>query len=110
MHSPYHALAVISRFNAGTEQAMELSTAAVGGLGFACAPYEMFCDNGQQIKAGSPYPMTFVVTCCNNSVSYVASAAAYDHGSYEVDNRRFSKGIGEILVAQFTDMFGQMQA
>jgi len=69
----------------------------------------MFCDNGQQIKEGSPCPVTFVVTCCNASVSYVASAAAYEHGSYEVDNRKFSKGIGETLVGHFTDMLTQLK-
>ena len=109
MHSPYHALAIITRYNAGAEQSMDLNAAVVGDLGFACAPYEMFCDNGQQIKEGSPCPMTFVVTCCNASVSYVASAAAYEHGSYEVDNRKFSKGIGETLVGHFTDMLTQLK-
>lgn len=109
IHSPYHAIAIINRYNAGKEQPMDLNVGVVGDLAFACAPYEMFCDNGQAIKAGSPYPMTFVVTCCNNSVSYVASSAAYDHGSYEVDKRKFTKGIGEILVGHFTDMLCRLK-
>jgi len=108
-HSQYHAGAVVTRFNAEKTLSMELNTVTVGGIGFVCAPYEMFCDSCRSIKEKSPVDMTFVVSCCNNHWAYIPSKAAFDHGCYEVDNRKFPKGAAEELVDIFTDMLTQIK-
>ena len=109
IHSPYHANAIISRSRAEETQSTELAAATMGQIGFAFAPYEMFCNNGQAIKEGSACPVTFVAECSNDNASYIGSKEAYDHGCYEVDMRRFVRGTGEEMAQCFVDMLNQMQ-
>lgn len=108
-HSHYHANAVISRSKAGTELSTQLSAASIGELGFAFAPYEMFCNNGQFVKDNSGHPVTFILECSNDYVSYIASREAFDHGCYEVDSRRFVRGTGEAMAERFAAMLKDMK-
>ena len=56
----------------------------IGDVAFVTAPYEMFSINGQQIKHGSPFSMTFVATCANMTIGYFPTEFAYDlESSYE---------------------------
>ena len=95
IHSAYHASSIISRSLAGTECPMELNSIGLGDLSFVTAPYEMFCNNAQYVKQNTPFAMTFVISCSNNGVCYLASDEAFKHGCYEVDNRIFVRGTAE---------------
>lgn len=106
--SSYHANCIISRSKMGTSLDTDLSAAKVGDLGFAFAPYEMFCNNGQFIKEHSPCQVTFVLECSNDYVSYIASKEGFDHGCYEVDSRRFVRGTGEEMADRFVAMLRDM--
>lgn len=108
IYSAYHANAIISRSKMGDSLSTELSAARVGGLGFAFAPYEMFCNNGQFIKAHAGCQVTFVLECSNDYVSYIASREAFDHGCYEVDSRRFVRGTGEEMADRLVAMLRDM--
>jgi hypothetical protein len=79
-----------------------------GDLAFAAAPYEMFSENGQQIKEGSQFKSTFIATCANNMLYYVPSEATYAYEAYEIDTGRLAKGSAEILVAEYIRMLGQL--
>lgn len=68
---------------------------AFGDLAFVSAPYEMFHENGKQVRDGSPYKTTFVCTLAHASNGYVPSAIGYEHGAYETFNCRFAAGSGE---------------
>jgi len=74
---------------------MELNSIGLGDLSFVTAPYEMFCNNAQYVKQNTPFAMTFVISCSNNGVCYLASDEAFKHGCYEVDNRIFVRGTAE---------------
>lgn len=108
IHSSYHAGNIITRSKQGETLSTELSAASVGELSFAFAPYEMFCNNGQFIKDNSPAPVTFILECSNDYVSYIASKEAFDHGCYEVDSRRFVRGTGEAMAERFVAMLKDM--
>ena len=88
---------------------MELNTAAIGDMAFVFAPYEMFCNNAQAVKAQSPYAMTFVMGHSNVTCGYLASKEAFDHGCYEVDNRRFPRGTAEAAENHFHQMLKDMK-
>lgn len=109
IYSSYHANCIISRSKMGTSLSTELSAAKAGSLGFAFAPYEMFCNNGQFIKENSPCTATFVLECSNDYVSYIASKEGFDHGCYEVDSRRFVRGTGEEMADRFVAMLQDMK-
>ena len=110
-NSPYHASAVIGR-SRRTEKSstIDISALAIGDVGFAVAPYEMFDTNGMQIKEQSPYAMTFVCAYSCGRYGYIPSSLAWDAGGYEVDTCKYVKGTGEMLVDEFTGMLKELQS
>ena len=109
IHSAYHAGAIIARSKQGYELEMELNAISMGDISFITAPYEMFCNSAQQVKAQTPFAMTFVLSCANNGAAYIASREAFDHGCYEVDNRKFVKGTAEKAVEKFVEMLNELK-
>ena len=109
-NSAYAARDVIARSQAGADRTLELNTVGVGALGFAVAPYEMFCVNGQSIKENSPYAMTFILTCANSYQNYLPSDFAFTHGGYEVDSRKLPRGSAEQMVDTFLHMLQDQKA
>jgi len=81
---------------------------SVGDIGFICAPYEMFDINGKEIKDGSPFETTFVVTCANFALSYIPSIGTYQYENtpepYEVGKCKFVAGTGEVLAQEYVKM------
>jgi len=106
--SVYHAGAVIRRSKYEKTRAMELSAYAIGGISFIAAPYEMFTNHGVYIKENTPFPMTFVVSCCNGANSYLPSTQAYDYGCYESHNGNFVRGTGDRLAETFVKMLKKL--
>lgn len=109
IHSTYHAGAIIARSKQGHELEMELNAISMGDISFITAPYEMFCNSAQQVKAQTPFAMTFVLSCANSGAAYIASKEAFDHGCYEVDNRKFVKGTAEKAVEKFVEMLNDLK-
>ncbi len=109
-NSPYHANAVVNK-SKRTEKstAMEVHAVAIGDIGFAVAPYEMFDTNGQQIKKDSPYTMTFVCAYSNGSYGYIPSAIAWPNGGYEVDTCKYVKGTGEMIAGELVSMLTELK-
>jgi neutral ceramidase len=57
-------------------------------------PGEVFVELGLAIKEQSPFPNTFVIELCNDSIGYVPTEKAFAEGSYEVMNSRIVPGTG----------------
>lgn len=108
LNSIYAACYLLDRAALPEKDRMPIYALKVGGLGFACAPYEMFGASGMHIKEQSPMPMTFIVTHCNDSKGYLATEFAFSHGCYEVDGRRYPKGTAEKLADTFLEMLHEM--
>lgn len=107
--SVYHAGAVIRR--AGLEQSrlVELNAISIGDFSFIAAPYEMFANHGVYIKEHTPFPMTFVISCCNGAQGYIPSTEAYDYGCYESHTGNFTRETGDELAQEFVSMLKQLQ-
>lgn len=101
-----NAIAIRGRMPAVTE--VPTYAVSVGDLAFVAVPFEMFDTNGMQIKDGSPFSMTFVMTCANNNLSYLPSELAFRHGGYSVDVTLFQQGTAEELVATYLDMLNTL--
>ena len=108
IHSPYHALAIYSKSKMGPNREIPMFAVSIGDLAFVGAPYEMFDTNGQQIKWGSPFPNTFVYSCCNDYVGYIPSAYGYEHGCYEADCTPLAAGTGERLAIGYIQMLAKL--
>lgn len=106
----YHAGAIMRRAKLPASEAVTLNAIAVGDLAFAVAPYEMFCENGIEIKENSPFAMTFVLTLANRaSMGYMPTRESFAYNCYEAYNCRFTPGIGEKLAAEFVDMVQELK-
>ena len=106
--SIFHAANVDDRYRLPKTLDMEINALCAGSIGFATAPYEMFCSNGQYVKEHSPFQMTFVMGYCNGSFSYLADEKAYEYDCYEVNARRFSKGVSEDVAQNLVQMLKEL--
>ena len=92
--SKYEASAVVTRASWGPTKDLHFFAVSFGEIAFSTAPFEQFDTNGQEIRAASPFKMTFTLSMTNESNNYVPSALAEEHMSYEVSTCRFEKGSG----------------
>ena len=104
-----HAMGVARRAGMEPTLSMDLWALRVGDLGFISAPYEMFCSNGKYIKEHSPFKMTFVVSCSNDSYDYMADDTTFNYDVYEVNTRRYGRGTAEKLAKHFVDMLTELK-
>ena len=100
--------------NGGDPNRMELNAVRLGNIGFVTAPYEMFDTNGIQIKDGSPFETTFVITYANGRFAYIPSDEVWDYATadgsvaYEITLGYVNRGAGEVLVEQFLSMLKEV--
>ena len=104
----YHLNAVATRSKMPPQEEIAIYGISLGDLAFVTVPFEMFDTNGMEIKNGSPFSMTFVLTCANNNYSYLPSELAFKHGGYAVDVTLFTRGTAEELVARYLDMLNYL--
>jgi len=97
--------------NMGTRD-VQMFAFSIGDIGFVCAPYEMFDTNGMEIKAGSKFDTTFVVTCSNFYNAYIPAISAYQYKNseepYEVKSCLFVPGTGEVLAQEYIKMLNTL--
>ena len=105
----YTARGIVMRAEEQESYTLEVDAVRIGGLGFATAPYEMFCANGMWVKENSPYDVTFVLTSANGDYAYIASELAYTYPCYEVESRMFPKGMAEVLASNMVEMLKEME-
>lgn len=106
--SIWETYAIRRRYAAEETRAMSLSAMKLGSLSFVFAPYEMFSAQGMWIKEHTPGDMTFVVTSCNESNSYLPSREAFNWDVYEKLVTLFTPGtaeeVAQILNQMATDL------
>ena len=109
--SLYGPKSVVSRNESkNTTIDVPMGALSFGDLAFITVPYEMFDNNGVQIKDGSPYKTTFILTNAGGALAYVPSIEAYTiYGGYEVENTQFAAGEGEKMVDEYIGMLKNLK-
>jgi hypothetical protein len=72
----------------------------VGDIAFVGLGGEVFCEIGKEIKARSPFAVTFVITHSSGAAGYLPTEAAYPEGGYEVESSRFGPAAAAIAVRE----------
>ena len=99
---------------------MNLNAISISGnIAFITAPYEMFHENGQQIKAYAQtlgFDTCFILTNSMGENKYIASNNAFENDntdgkltSFGVKTCRFVQGTAEVLIDEFADLLAQMK-
>lgn len=136
--SYYHASGIYDRWKRKyvTREmtgSFDITAYDLGGIGFIAAPYEMFQENGQQIKGNvsavtgktdytqeshfydlgftveeNPYPITIIASYANGGNGYIPSAVGFVNGGYSTDTTKFDYGTGEKLAKQYVEMLREL--
>jgi len=78
---------------------VNITVARIGDdVAFVGFNVEMLTEIGMEIKSGSPYKHTFVITHCNGSSGYLPPAELYKEGGYEISSTRFEIGSSDMVV------------
>jgi len=106
----HHAKGIVSRSKRTTDTTqIEICAIRVGSVGFASTPYEMFHENGTQVKDGSPFETTFMCAYTNGSHSYVPALHSFPNGGYEVNVCYFIPGTGEQVANSLIEMLKDLK-
>jgi hypothetical protein len=79
-----------------------------GDIAFVGWGGEVFNEIGQAVKAGSPFPHTFILTHCNGAAGYLPTRPSYSEGGYEVQSSHFGPGAAEALVSETLTMLREI--
>lgn len=105
----HHARQVINRYQLGQTLEMDLYAYRIGDISFATVPFEMFNSNGRYVKDNSPFMMTFMLAYSNGSNSYIADEKAFRYDCYEVNSRRYAKGVAEDIANKHIMLLNQLK-
>ena len=98
--SHFEASFVVTRSKLGETLDVPLTALSFGELAFTGHPYEMFHENGKEVRDGSPFKTTFICSLSGDALGYIPSALGYSNGGYETFNCRFAAGTGEELAQE----------
>lgn len=108
--SKYEANYMVARSNSSSPRKLPVSAISFGELGFAANSCEMFDTNGMEVKAASPFKMTFVCAYTNGSNGYMPSNFAFPRGGYEVDTTYFVQGTAELLAQEMVKLLNTLSS
>ena len=104
-----HASVVPSRAALPQTLEVEASLVTIGDLAVATSENEIFCEIGQRFRAGSPYPINFLLSSTNGQRGYLPDRRTFEYGSYETDITYFEEGTGEELADYYIENLKQMK-
>lgn len=104
INSVYHARAILNRCADEETLPIDLMTVSFGDVALCGGPYEMFDENGQGIKTGSPFAITMPAHMVNDNIGYIPSQAAFDYTCYQSDICRYAAGTGELCCDAYIEM------
>ena len=108
INNRYELWGIINRSRMPQQNPAELNSIAIGEFAMAFCPHEMFDILGMQLRAASPYAMTFPCNYSQIYRGYMPSQRMVPHGEYEVNMCQYIPGTGETeilhLLAQLEDM------
>lgn len=87
---------------------LNITVARVGETCFVGIGCEVLTEIGMDIKTGSPYKHTFVITHCNGEAGYLAPANLYVQGGYEIKSSPFAPQAAKMVVKKAVAMLHEL--
>lgn len=106
-----YAQRVLALADAPARTEIMLQTIRVGDLGIAAIPFEVFAETGLEIKAKSPFRLSFTVSLANGSNGYLPTPAQHKVGGYEtwLGTNRVEVDASVKIVDALLECFGRMR-
>ncbi len=95
--------------NSPPTRPLNVTVARIGDVGIVGVGCELLTEVGMEIKAGSPFAHTFLITHCNGRAGYLPPKHLYAEGGYEIDSTRFAPEAAEILVKESLKMLSSLK-
>ena len=112
--SCYEARAYVWRSKLAEKQKLTMTALRIGDLSMVVAPYELFSTSSMEIKARTPFEMTFVLGYTNSIAGYIPTVEGYEYndgvGCYEAYSSSWPKGAAEELTEGYLDLLAQLKA
>lgn len=112
--SCYEARAYVWRSKLAQTQKLTMTALRIGDLSIVVAPYELFSTSAREIKARTPFEMTFVLGYTNSIAGYIPTEEGYEYndgvGCYEAYSSSWPKGAAEELTEGYLDLLAQLKA
>ncbi len=105
-----HANSTVGRSEKPETMDLPLTAITFGEIAFCAFPYEMFDQNGKEVREGSPFKTTFICSLAGGSFGYIATAEAFPHGTYEVNACQYVMGTGEQLAQSMVTMLNECKS
>jgi len=86
-----------------------LSAVRIGEFAFAGIPGEPFQKIGLDIKAASPFEMTFVTCCTNGYIGYYPTRDAFEEKGYERSTSPFAWDCAEIVTEGCKEIISKLK-
>ncbi|HLV00964.1 MAG TPA: neutral/alkaline non-lysosomal ceramidase N-terminal domain-containing protein [Acidobacteriota bacterium] len=89
-----------------------LQAVAIGDLGIAAIPGEVFAETGLELKRRSPFLQTFTISLANGSYGYIPTPEQHQLGGYEtwLGVNRIEIRATNKIVATLLDMFQELSS
>ena len=85
----------------------------IGDAAIVTFPGEAFVELGLEVKAKSPFPLTFCIELANDYIGYIPTVAGHDQGGYETWRARSSyleTNAAPTMVSTALDLLGQIHS
>jgi hypothetical protein len=87
---------------------LNVTVARIGDTCFVGIGGEVLTEIGMDIKSGSPYRNTFMITHCNGEAGYLAPAHLYVQGGYEIKSSPFAPQAAKMVVKKAVAMLHEL--
>jgi hypothetical protein len=105
-----HANSTVGRSEKPETMDLPLTAITFGEIAFCAFPYEMFDQNGKEVREGSPFKTTYICSLAGGSFGYIATSFAFPHGTYEVNACQYVMGTGEQLAQSMVTMLNECKS
>ena len=107
--SIWEAIAIIDRAKMGPTVNVPLNALTIGEVSMIFTPFEMFGDTAKYITENTPYDMTMIITCSNDSLGYFPTEKAYGYQVYEGFVSKVVPGTAEQIADTLVNMLKDLK-